>query len=255
MLGYRVYRRGLDRLVDDIVASVADGGSRSAWLACINPHSYAVARTNQSFRAALQKAAWLIPDGSGIVLASRMLRGRINERVCGPDVFTAVSRALDRRGAFSVLFIGSTESTLAAIAARYRADFPNAAEINVYSPPFRDEFSDADVAAMQEVIRRHRPDVLWLGLTAPKQEVLLEQLSAGGNFRFAAGIGAAFDFYVGNVRRSPDIFRRLGLEWLPRLLQQPRRLWRRTFISAPIFLVDVLRAILSRSPAPHRNEP
>lgn len=245
LLGYDVYSRGMQPLIDDIVGTIAaDGPPAAAWLACLNPHSYAVARANGLFRSALRSARWLVPDGAGIVLASRLLSGSIGERVSGPDVFLAVSAALNARGPFTTLFMGSGEATLALIRERYSADFPNARLVHTHSPPFRDQFSLAEVAEMQYVINQHRPDVLWLGMTAPKQEVLLAQLSQSGTFRFAAGIGAAFDFYVGTVRRSPPVFRRLGLEWLPRLVQQPRRLWRRMFVSAPIFLMDVARDAL-----------
>ena len=243
LLGYDVYSRGMDALIGEIV-SLIGGPARGAWLACLNPHSYAVARAGGPFRAALRSARWLVPDGAGIVLASRVLGGRIRERVSGPDVFLAVSAALNARGAFSVLFMGAAQPTLDLIRQRYMADFPNAQVVHTHAPPFRDQFSAAEVADMRRVIEQHQPDVLWLGLTAPKQELLLAQLSPSGSFGFAAGIGAAFDFYVGTVRRSPPLFRRLGLEWLPRLVQQPRRLWRRMFVSAPIFLIDVARDAL-----------
>lgn len=251
LLGYRVYCCGIAALVDEIVQAVGQRGAPAArWLACLNPHSYAVARADARFWSALQSATWLVPDGGGIVLASHLLRGRIAARVSGPDVFLEVSRALDARGPFSAMFLGSTEATLVQIRQRYQAQFQNVQGLHTHSPAFRDAFSEADILQMQALLRRHRPDVLWLGLTAPKQEILLARLSQTPDFRFAAGIGAAFDFYVGNVSRSPALFRRLGLEWLPRLLQQPRRLWRRTFVSAPIFLWDVLRAALTRTGPP-----
>jgi N-acetylglucosaminyldiphosphoundecaprenol N-acetyl-beta-D-mannosaminyltransferase len=121
-----------------------------------------------------------------------------------------------------------------------------------FSPPFRDHFTPEDIGEMRDLIAEHQPDVLWMGLSAPKQEVLLHELAQYRDFRFAAAIGAAFDFYAGNVQRSAPIFRKLGLEWLPRLVQQPRRLWRRMFISAPMFLADVIaewiRRVGSRKP-------
>jgi N-acetylglucosaminyldiphosphoundecaprenol N-acetyl-beta-D-mannosaminyltransferase len=152
---------------------------------------------------------------------------------------------MNDRGPFKVMFLGSTEATLAAVAQRYRADFPNATTIDTHSPPFRPVFNDADLVAMRDVICRSAPDVLWVGLTAPKQELLLQHLGPEAGYRFAAAIGAAFDFYAGNVRRSAPVFRRLGLEWLPRLFQEPRRLWRRTFVSAPRFLAHVVREMLA----------
>lgn len=252
ILGYAVYAGSLPALVEDIVAQTMRSPQPAGrWLACLNPHSYAEARQEPRFHAALSAAGWLIPDGVGIVLASRLLGGRIRRRVCGPDLFVELSAAMDRRGPFSALFIGSTEATLAALARRYADQHPNARRIATFSPPFRAEFTADDVAAMKAVIREHQPDLLWVGLTAPKQEILLAQFAADEPaFRFAAGIGAAFDFYVGNVRRAPAFFQRLGLEWLPRLLQQPRRLWRRTFVSAPLFLWHVLvRGVLQRQDA------
>jgi N-acetylglucosaminyldiphosphoundecaprenol N-acetyl-beta-D-mannosaminyltransferase len=78
--------------------------------------------------------------------------------------------------------------------------------------------------------------VLWVGMTAPKQESWIHQLRERLDVRFAAAIGAVFDFYIGRIKRSPPAFQTLGLEWLPRLVQEPRRLWRRMFVSAPIFM-------------------
>jgi N-acetylglucosaminyldiphosphoundecaprenol N-acetyl-beta-D-mannosaminyltransferase len=203
----------------------------------------------------LQSARWLVPDGAGVVIASRWLRGHIGKRITGHDVFIAVSAVLNERRPFSVAFVGSTEASLKAITRRYRTEFPNAQTLTTLSPPFRPTLTEEDAAEIARFIAATSPDLLWIGLTAPKQELLLAQLATHANFGFAAGIGAVFDFYIGKVKRSPVMFQRLGLEWLPRLLQQPRRLWRRTFVSAPIFLRDVaaqaLRERLGR-PAPRR---
>lgn len=245
ILGYAVYARPLGDLVQDVLGHVRDAAAGGAWLACLNPHSYAVACDNPDFGAALRRATWLVPDGAGVTLASRWISGRIRDRLCGPDVFLAISAAINARGPFKVLFLGSTEATLASVAHRYRADFPNVTTIDTHSPPFRAAFDDADIAEMRDMVRRAAPDILWVGLTAPKQELLLQRLGADAGYGFAAAIGAAFDFYAGNVQRSGPMFRRLGLEWLPRLVQEPRRLWRRTFVSAPRFLVHVASQALA----------
>ena len=245
ILGYAVYARPMG----DLVASVLDHvrqGAGPGWLACLNPHSYAVACDMPDFGAALRRSTWLLPDGAGVGLASRWLGGSIRERLCGPDAFLAISAAMNARGPFKVLFLGSTEATLATVARRYRADFPKVTAVDTHSPPFRKAFDDADVAAMRDVIRRSAPDLLWVGLTAPKQELLLQRLGPEAGYRFAAAIGAAFDFYAGNVQRPAPVFRRLGLEWLPRLVREPRRLWRRTFVSAPRFLAHLAAQALTR---------
>jgi N-acetylglucosaminyldiphosphoundecaprenol N-acetyl-beta-D-mannosaminyltransferase len=94
---------------------------------------------------------------------------------------------------------------------------------------------------MIAAINASKADVLWVGMTAPKQEKWIFENRARLNVKFAGAIGAVFDFYTGRVKRSHPVFQRLGLEWLPRLVQQPRRLWRRMFVSAPIFVWHVLK--------------
>lgn len=240
LLGYAVSASPANALV----ASIADWirhGDRLRWLACINPHSYAVAAGAPAFATALKEADWLVPDGAGIVLGSRILGGNIRERVTGMDVFLGLSRALDAGGGARVFFLGSTEETLGQIREKLAVDFPRLTVAGTYSPPFKPEYSEQDVDAMLEVINAARPDVVWVGLTSPKQDLWLHRVRGRLDARFAAGVGAVFDFYVGRIKRSPEVFQRLGLEWLPRLLQEPRRLWRRTFVSAPIFLRDVAR--------------
>ena len=100
---------------------------------------------------------------------------------------------------------------------------------------------------MVTAVNAAAPDVLWVGMTAPKQEKWILENHARLNVKFAAAIGAVFDFYTGKVKRSHPVFQRLGLEWLPRLIQQPRRLWRRMFVSAPIFIWHVLRQWLKQN--------
>lgn len=242
ILGYAVGTQSRAACVADIVTWIQSTTSEPTcrWLACFNPHSYVVAQDDPPFAQALHAADWLIPDGAGILLASKLLGGRIRERVTGSDIFCEVQVALNAGGGGRVFFLGSTEDTLAAIRERMARDYPNLQVAGTYSPPFKVEFSADENQAMLAEINAAAPDVLWVGMTAPKQEKWLHQHQAELNVRFAAAVGAVFDFYSGRVKRSHPIFQRLGLEWLPRLLQQPRRLWRRMVISAPIFVWQVL---------------
>ena len=242
LLGYSVVSEGRSACADAICEWI-DDGVHGRWLACVNPHSYVEALRKPTFAAALHAADWVIPDGAGIVLASRMLGGSISERVTGSDIFRGVQHLLDKKGGRSVFFLGATEETLAAIRERMARDFPNVEVAGTYSPPFKAEYAAEELDAMVDAINQAAPDVLWVGMTAPKQELWIKQnLDRLETVKFAGAIGAVFDFYTGRVKRSHPIFQRLGLEWLPRLIQQPRRLWRRMFISAPIFLWHVLLA-------------
>jgi len=217
-----------------------------AWLACLNPHSVVRAGKDPAFKRALWAADWLIPDGAGIVLASRWLGGRITRRVTGSDVFQGLNERMNARGGLSCFFLGSNEETLETIRARMARDYPNVRVAGTYSPPYRDEFSPEESAAMLAAIAAAQPDVLWVGMTAPKQEKWLHQHQERLAVPFAAAVGAVFDFYSGNVKRSHPFFLRYGLEWLPRLLREPRRLWRRNLVSTPLFLAQVAREVLRR---------
>lgn len=244
VVGYSVSNVGVETLAEDILKKDADGiGAEVAcrWLACLNPHSFAVALDDLEFSRALHSAHWLIPDGAGVVLASKLLGGSISHRVTGSDIFHGVMSRLDSTVGNRVFFLGSTDDVLVEISERVRRDYPNVDLAGIYSPPFKPVFSRQDVDEMISAVNKANVDVLWVGMTAPKQEKWIFENRARLNVAFAGAIGAVFDFYAGRVRRSHPVFQACGLEWLPRLLQQPRRLWRRTFISAPVFLFHVLR--------------
>lgn len=241
VLGYRVVETDLTTCVESILRGVQATDSKE-WLACINPHSYVAALDESEFSDALHGADWLIPDGSGIVLASYLLGGNIRQRITGSDIFSALNSKANELGGFSVFFLGSTVDCLEEIRVKMGRDYPQIRFAGSYSPPFKQDYTCDELDAMVAAINQARPDVLWVGMTAPKQEKWIHQNLHRLDVRFAAAIGAVFDFYTGRVKRSHPIFQRLGLEWLPRLVQEPRRLWRRMFISAPIFMWNVVRA-------------
>lgn len=240
VLGYRIAAGTASEVVGEIVSRLGRGGAGTV-LACANPHSLEVARQDAAFDAALRGADLLVPDGVGIVLASRILGGGIRGRVTGSDVFAGLSGALDAAGGARYFFLGSTERTLALIAARLAADYPRIRLAGTLAPPFAETFTAAESRRMVDAVNASGADVLWVGMTAPKQEKWVaahrERLAVG----FVGAVGAVFDFYAGTVPRSPRWFLDHGLEWLPRLLRQPGRLWRRNLLSGPAFLARVLR--------------
>ena len=242
VLGYAIDTHNVAECAEAIMARLAQREVACNWLACLNPHSYAVAKGDEHFAKALKQADWLVADGAGVVLASRILGGRIRERVTGSDVFAALHQRMNDHGGYSVFFLGATEETLAQIRVKMAHDCPHIRVAGTYSPPFKASYSEEELEVMITAINAAKPDVLWVGMTAPKQEKWIFENRARLDVRFAAAVGAVFDFYTGNVKRSHPVFQRLGLEWLPRLIQQPRRLWRRMFVSAPVFLWDVMRA-------------
>lgn len=242
ILGYQIDVLNSEQCCDEIFNTLQLPGKH--WLACFNPHSYAESLKDIAFVQALKSVDWLVPDGVGVVIGSRILGGNIADRVTGSDVFYGLHQRMNTQGGMGVFFLGATEETLAAIRERMAIDYPGIRVAGTYSPPFKPEYSAAELYAMIAAINAAKADVLWVGMTAPKQEKWIMQNLPRLEVKFAGAIGAVFDFYTGRVKRSYPIFQRLGLEWLPRLIQQPRRLWRRMFISAPIFLSHVFKARL-----------
>ncbi|WP_202949101.1 WecB/TagA/CpsF family glycosyltransferase [Halomonas sp. KM-1] len=257
-MGYAVDALSVEESIDEIYyflrhAQRFDVGGRHGsktyqcrWLACLNPHSYAVAKSDTHFEMALSNADWLVGDGVGIVIASWVLGGRLRVRVTGSDIFYGLTERLANSGGARVFFLGSAEDTLQLIKNRMNREYPNIEVVGTYSPPYKDFYSSHEIDEIVATVNAARPDVLWVGLTAPKQEKLIQACRDRWDVTFAGAIGAVFDFYAGKVQRSSRIFQRCGLEWLPRLIQQPRRLWKRMLVSAPIFLWDLIRARVSR---------
>jgi N-acetylglucosaminyldiphosphoundecaprenol N-acetyl-beta-D-mannosaminyltransferase len=245
ILGYDVNAFSVDACVDIIFQSLRE--SKRTWLACFNPHSYALALKDETFARALKDADWLVPDGAGVVLASRLLGGAIHDRVTGSDVFAGLHKRMNDDGLVRVFFLGSTKETLELIRQRMTRDYPNIKVAGMYSPPFKNVYSRAEISGMIKAVNSAAPDVLWVGMSAPKQEKFIFENRARLNVKFVAAVGAVFDFYAGNVKRDENSwFVNHGLEWLPRLLQEPRRLWRRMFVSAPVFIWHVVKQKVKR---------
>lgn len=236
--GLRISSRPLVETAE-ILVEWARRRDRMRYFACVNAHSAEVAHRDSIFMTALRQADLLVPDGFGVILASRILGGRIRERVTGPDLFMAVSDALDREGGRSVFYLGGSEETLERISVKHRNRFGNLAIAGVYSPPFRAAYATADMAAMAERVNHAAPDVLWVGLGAPKQEKwILENLDRL-RVPLCGPVGAMFDYFAGNVAMPPRWVERAGLHWAYRLAKDPKRLWRRN-LDSPVFLAHVV---------------
>ena len=208
----------------------------------VNAHSFVVAQTDAAFAEALQSADALLPDGISIVKASRWLRTKNapDEKIAGADLFTYEMGKLNEKGGVC-FFLGSSQEVLARIEKKAAHLYPEIRVIT-YSPPYKPFFTAEESQAMVEAVNAADPDLLWVGMTAPKQEKWLYDHWAELDLHGHAGaIGAVFDFFAGTVERAPQKWIDLGLEWLYRLLKEPRRTWRRYLIDNPKFLWLVLR--------------
>lgn len=205
----------------------------------INPHSYCVAKKDAVFRIALQTSNILIPDGIGIVWAARILRGEKIQRITGADIHQYLLKQAQKYE-LRVFYIGASQKTLSKIEERIQSEH-EVISCKSYSPPYKTVFSEEDNRIMLESINAFQPDILFVGMTAPKQEKWVYKNIEHIEARIICSVGAVFDFYAGTLKRPGQFWQKIGFEWLLRLLKEPKRLWRRNFISTPIFIFDVLK--------------
>lgn len=208
----------------------------------INAHSYNTAQKDALFAEALRNGDYLIPDGASIVKACRWIGAKSQpmERIAGWDLFETEMERLNKRGG-RCMFMGSSEKVLQKIRERAATDYP-AIEIVTYSPPYKPEFSTEENAAIVQAINAANPDLLWIGMTAPKQEKWTYAHWNELDIHCHVGtIGAVFDFYAGTARRAPQWWQKHSLEWLYRLIIEPRRMWRRYIIGNPLFLWNLTK--------------
>ena len=211
-------------------------------IAFVNPHSQVVAADDELFRNALDKFSLVLADGVGVLLGSRIVGDNLPARISGPVFFQALSKELNNAGQGTrYFFLGSTADVLERISRRMQSDYPAIALAGVHSPPMG-EFSAEDQKEIIRAIRDANADVLWVGMTAPKQEKWISEFGLKTGVSVVAGIGAEFDYFAGNKKRPPTWVSRAGLQWLHRLIQEPRRTWRRHLINAPLYLLYVVRS-------------
>ena len=212
----------------------------------VNAHSFNTAKKDQLFADALTNGDVLIPDGVSIVKACRWIKAKSQpkERIAGWDLFEFEMRRLnenqnENENKKRVMFMGSSQKVLDLIVKRAAVDYPHL-KVVTYSPPYKPEFSDEDNRAIIDAINDANPDLLWIGMTAPKQEKWTYSHWKELNIHCHVGtIGAVFDFFAGTYKRAPQWWQDHSLEWLYRLIKEPKRMWRRYVLGNPLFLWNI----------------
>lgn len=208
----------------------------------INAHSYNTAQRDIIFAEALSHGDYLIPDGASIVKACRWLKAKSKpkERIAGWNLFEFEMKRLNEKGG-RCMFMGSSSNVLNLIVQKASKIYPHI-EIVTYSPPYKKEFSNNDNAAIIEAINNANPDLLWIGMTAPKQEKWIYQHWDKLDIHCHVGtIGAVFDFFAGTAKRAPIWWQKHSLEWLYRFINEPKRMWRRYLIGNILFLWNITK--------------
>lgn len=211
------------------------------------------ARRNSDLNEIYNSADIVTADGVPVVWASRLLKQPIRGRVTGLDLLPAFSEIAAQNG-YSFFFLGAAEGVADQLAEKLKTAYPALTIAGTWSPPFRDQFTEEENSEMIDRINRSGADVLWVSLTAPKQDFWIARHFDKLNVSVAIGVGAAFDVVAGNISRSPEWMQQYGLEWLYRLMKEPGRLWRRYLVEAPQFIPLILKQYLSSENRRNRDE-
>ena len=214
---------------------VNHGGQRPIVVGCLNPHSFIMAQSDDIYRQALTACDVLLPDGIGICMALKRWKNVEIDKIAGDDFHRQViAEAAAKNG--RLFYLGSTPEVLQRIKQRLAKEHP-ALNVMTWSPTFSQEMSDEENDTIIGLIQSFAPNVLLVGLGAPKQEKWIERNRARLSAVDTIGaIGGAFEFYAGTIHRASPWVIRLHLEWLVRFLHEPKRMWQRNMVSTPRFL-------------------
>ncbi len=206
-----------------------------------NAHTTVTAHEDLQYRAVQNGSAYTFADGSPVAKCERYLGFKDAQRVSGPDFMDAMFRA-SMDGSVTHYFYGSTQETIEGLKRNLERDYPGIVVKGLYSPPFR-ALSEEEDREQTDMINRAGADIIWIGLGAPKQEKWMAA-HKGKVHGLMMGVGAGFNFYAGTVKRAPKWIQKIGLEWLYRLTQDPKRLFSRYFVTNVKFVVYVLHDYL-----------
>jgi N-acetylglucosaminyldiphosphoundecaprenol N-acetyl-beta-D-mannosaminyltransferase len=218
--------------------------SRTHFVTVSNVHSVMECRHDSRFQKTLNSADLNVPDGMPIIWLGRRRGHALPRRVYGPDLFIEFCRDTLQRQ-YRHFFYGGAPDVVEALVEKLQASFPGFQLAGYHSPPFRPLTEEEDCEVVEK-INSASPDVLWIGLGCPKQEFWMEEHRGLLHVPVMFGIGQAFNIYAGTLRQAPRWMRENGLEWLFRLLLEPRRLWRRYLVYNTQFILGLLGESLGR---------
>ncbi|GAB2979780.1 WecB/TagA/CpsF family glycosyltransferase [Mucilaginibacter puniceus] len=229
MIDYSIYKGSLNEI----------RFNKKTVINTINQYSYMVAENDNEFKSALLASDILLPDGVGVTAAMKVLSNENVKKIAGADIHVHILEKLNASGG-RVFYFGSSENTLSLIEKRLAKEYPNIT-VKTLSPPFKDTFTQSESLAFVATINSFNPDALFIGMTAPKQEKWATKYKDELDAKIICSIGAVFDFYAGTINRPGDFWIDMGLEWMVRLAQNPKRMAKRYLYYGPAFIRDIFK--------------
>jgi N-acetylglucosaminyldiphosphoundecaprenol N-acetyl-beta-D-mannosaminyltransferase len=226
---------------------------RSGYVCVTGVHGVMEAQTDPEFLNILNHAAINLPDGMPMTWVGRLQGFHQMDRVFGPDFMAAICRLSVERG-YRNFFYGGQPGIAELLSETLSNRFPGLQVVGTFTPPFRPLTPQEEEEVVAQIIQC-RPHIVWVGLSTPKQERFMAQFAGRLNVPLMVGVGAAFDFHTGQIRDCSSWIKRAGLQWLHRLIQDPKRLWKRYLINNPAFIWRIVLqfAGLHVYPTPNGN--
>ena len=231
VVGVGIHAVTLQDAVELLESAIASGNK--GYVCVTGVHGVMEARRSESFRGLLDRALLVVPDGMPTVWLGQ-LQGHKIGRVFGPDLMWTLCRRSVEHHMTHYLY-GGKPGVVNTLRAVLEAHFPGIQVAGSFTPPFR-MLTDGEQARFVDELSRVKPDVIWVGLGTPKQERFMAEMIDRLDCTLMIGVGAAFDIHTGNLRDAPDWAKRAGLQWLHRLGQEPRRLWKRYLVNNSAFV-------------------
>ena len=233
VLGIPLALTSYEHTLDWIDRAVATSARSYICVAAV--HTVMASQEDPELRAAVLDADFTVPDGQPLVWAMNLLGHDLSSRVYGPELMDRACARAARTGQRFYLYGGRSQGALVELARQLRLSHPGLKIVGGFAPPFR-ALTEAEEETVAADIARCEADVVWVGIGVPRQEKWMARMRPRLSAPVLIGVGAAFDFHAGLVPQAPDRLQRLGLEWAFRLLQEPRRLWRRYLRYNPRFV-------------------
>jgi len=242
ILGSRVHMVQIPEVLELIAHWIEKESQKYHWIVVTGMHGALEAYRDVKFKAILNSADLFVPDGISLIWIARYRGFPLKKRVSGADLIWEYFKLANKKG-YRNFFYGDTEKILQEMKEKLVIDFPNLKIRGCYSPPFRPLTPKEDEEIIKK-INQAKPDVLWVGLGLPLQERWIFEHRDKLEVPVVIGVGAAFKFLSGKVKRAPTWIGNYGLEWLWRFFYEPRKLWRRVFIDIPMFIFLVFLELI-----------
>lgn len=230
VLGYQFVNSNMDKLTDEIHSRILE--ENKTFIVTVNPEIITYAQSDSLYEKILKTANYIIPDGVGIILASRIMRRSLEERLAGFDLMERLL-SISNQEKYSIYLLGTKPQYINNTALNIKEKYPNVQVVGYHHGYFQEEEQE-----IINEIKRKKPDIIFVGLGFPKQEKWIAKNLSHFHKGIFIGVGGSLNVWAGVAKRAPKIWRALNLEWLYRLIKEPSR-WRR-MIAIPVFLKRVL---------------